>query len=199
MCPTLSFAGWVKKSEGALDSQPWRNPLFMLRPFSTSMMTWSACHRRATFTRGSRATNWRTGCQSSHRRLLVWPLSPQIIWTRSWLMDSRKISTTGSTGGMTKKNRPSWLSSRGAPKRAGIQRLASSEQNSNRTFNASTPAASLSPPLIIYFNAGNRWLVLRASVCHLFSRTINSLMKLSRRYWTRIIWLSRGRQHILPR
>jgi hypothetical protein len=25
------------------------------------------------------------------------------------------------------------------------------------------------------------------------------LMKLSRRYWTRIIWLSRGRQHILPR
>jgi hypothetical protein len=30
--------------------------------------------------------------------------------------------------------------------------------------------------------------VLRASVCHLFSRTINSLMKLSRRYWTRIIW-----------
>ncbi len=172
----------------------------MLRLFSISMMTWSACLKRATFTRDSRATNWRTGYQSSHRSLLVWLLSPQITWTRSWLMVSRKISTTGSKGGMIKKNRPSWLSLRGAPKRTGKQRLVLSEQNTNRTINASTPTASLSHPLIIYINAGNRWIAPKASgACRLFSRTINSLMRQSRRYWTRITWHSRGRQHILLR
>ena len=160
--PTLSFAGWVKKSAGGLDSQPWRNPLCILRPFIISTMTWNACHKRATFTRDSRATSWRTGYQSSHRRLLVSPLSLQITWTRSWRMGSRKISMTGSKRDMIKKNRPSWLSLRGAPKRTGTQRLALSELNSNRIISAGTPAASLSPPLTIFINAGNRWIAFRA-------------------------------------
>lgn len=114
----------------------------------TKMMKWTelrGCLWQVIFTKDLRANVWKQGANratcllaraenKAHKRL-VFPHYHLITWTRSWLINSRKILTIIYSPRKTEKERYLWLPSTGRCKREAILSQALFAKSINHRFN----------------------------------------------------------------